>query len=292
MDDRIDPEPPEILPGEQALGSLSMADLSAVPSFLRADLPRGAELPSGAARSEGPRFEGRAAQGRVTHARADAAPGRFVGIVPRPSHAEAADPSLIPMATISPRKLLHVVAVVALAWGVISFGRQVATASAASTRADALRAANAALQGEVTAMQRELALIREGRYVAQQARAYRLGSPDEIPFALQPAATRRSSERLGFAAEQFTRGPGDAYVSSSIRCACLSYAHARIRWLTGSIGGRASRTGRRWSGGSGQRRWEPDHVWQPRLRVGVSGDDELHSRSLPARANVEGVPEP
>ncbi len=122
----------------------------------------------------------------------------------RASSPETADPGAIPLATISPRRLLHVVAVVALAWGMISFGRQVATASAASSHADELRGANAALQGQVGAMQAELALIQEQRYVDLQARAFRLGNPNEIPFALEanppslaPDAPGSASTRLG-----------------------------------------------------------------------------------------------
>lgn len=201
MDDRIDRELPEMLPREHVLGSRSRPDLSDVPSFLRRDDP------TGTARSEAP----------VPRDRTNAGLERFVAVARQPSPVETPDPGAIPMATISPRRLLHAVAVVALAWGVISFGRQVATASAASAHADELRAANATLQGEVTAMQRELTLIQESRYVAQEARAYRLGSPNEIPFALQPGAPALSDDAPGSASNRLgtsddAGGPVDTWL--------------------------------------------------------------------------------
>lgn len=175
-------------------------DLSAIPSFLRAQVAAAISESDGAARHE-----------RPTSNRE-----WVVRVAPRPVIG-ALDPGAIPMATISPRKLLHVVAAVALAWGVISFGRQVAMASAASTQADELRAANAAITDEVGAMQRELKLIQERRYVDQQARAYRLGSSAEIPFALQADAPALDADAPG---------------SASVRLGAVSSASRPFeRWL-------------------------------------------------------------
>lgn len=161
-------------------------DLSAVPAFLQAGDPD--------------ERLGRHASGRDGASPRQVLTGTSAG---RPAP-DVPDPGAIPLATISPRRLLHVVAVVALAWGVISFGRQVATASAASSHADELRGANAALQDQVGAMQDELTLIQEQRYVDLQARAFRLGNPNEIPFALEanppalaPDAPGSASTRLG-----------------------------------------------------------------------------------------------
>lgn len=183
MDEQADHQPhvgkaelSAFVPGQEV-------DLSAVPSFLRPQTDEG-----GAPSDDVPQ------RGAITASRK-----RLVRTGPRPIIAAAPDPGALPMATISPRRLLHIVAIVAIAWGVISFGRQVATASAASAHADALRAANAAIQGDVTAMQRELALIQERRYVEQEARAFRLGSPDEIPFALQPGAPALPEDAPGSA---------------------------------------------------------------------------------------------
>ena len=121
---------------------------------------------------------------------------------PQPVLAPTPDPAALRMAGISPRRLLQVVAIVAIAWGVVSFGRQVASASAASARAADLRAANTQLQDQVAAMQRELALIQERRYIDQQARAYRLGTANEIPFALEAGAPALPADAPGSAANR------------------------------------------------------------------------------------------
>lgn len=164
-------------------------DLSAIPTFLRT---RGAE-PAEVGEEDEP-----VVSPFVTR--------------PLPAIADVPDPAALRMVSISPRRLLQFVAVVAIAWGVVSFGRQVATASAASAHAATLREANAALQSQVTAMQGELALIQERRYIDQEARAYRLGTAKEIPFALEPGAPTlppdapgSASTRLG--AEHVSKTP-------------------------------------------------------------------------------------
>ena len=164
-------------------------DLAATPAFLLDD-PDAGETRSAA----------RPASPRPASARSTGARDRIVYSPPRPVVVLAADPGAIPMASISPRRLLHVVAAIAVAWGVISFGRQVTTASAASSHADSLRAANVAITGEVAALQQELALIQEQRYVDLQARLYRLGSRDEIAFALEGDAPALPTDAPGSAA--------------------------------------------------------------------------------------------
>ena len=123
----------------------------------------------------------------------------------------------LPLATISPRRLLQIVAVVAIAWGLFSFGRQVASASQASTHADELRNANASLELEVAALQREFTLIQEPRYVGLQARAYRLGTSKEVPFALQANAPPLAVDAPGSAAvrvgaDRAGHGPLDTWL--------------------------------------------------------------------------------
>ena len=150
-------------------------DLSAIPTFLR---------------------------GRAPSSKPAAAEHGLPGPVPQPMPvlADALDPAALRMASLSPRRLLQVVAVVAIAWGVVSFGRQVASASAASAHAATLRGANTELRAQVTAMQSELALIQERRYIDQQARAYRLGSAKEVPFALEAGAPALPADAPGSAA--------------------------------------------------------------------------------------------
>jgi cell division protein FtsB len=171
------PEPPNGLDESGSVDAGAGGDLSAIPTFLRSRAPGDAAAPE---RS------------------------RLGWSVRRPVAvpAEVPDAAALRMAGISPRRLLQVVAIIAIAWGVVSFGRQVATASAASAHAASLRSANAQLQDQVAAMQRELALIQEHRYIDQQARAYRLGSAHEIPFSLEPGAPSLPPDAPGSAANR------------------------------------------------------------------------------------------
>lgn len=127
------------------------------------------------------------------------------------------DPAQLPMVSISPRRLVLIVATILLAWGVVSFGRQVAAASASSAHADDLRLANGQLSAQVAALQHELEAIQEPRYIDQQARAYRLGGKHEVPFALAegaptlaPDAPGSSAQRLG--ADAPTNTPLDSWL--------------------------------------------------------------------------------
>lgn len=92
------------------------------------------------------------------------------------------------VAGITRRRMAFLVAGFVTVWVVVLFARQVGDAAAATARADAMRSGNEALAGEVESLQRELDLIQGREYIVQQARAYRLGGPDEIPFTLHAAA--------------------------------------------------------------------------------------------------------
>ena len=171
------PEPPDG-PTEPGLPDpATRGDLSAIPTFLRS---------------------------RATGTEKDGGPTEPAWIIqrPMPVHSEAPGLAALPLAGISPRRLLQIVAIVAIAWGVVSFGRQVASATAASAHAATIRGANAQLQDEVGAMQRELALIQERRYIDQQARAYRLGTAREIPFVLEAPAPALPADAPGSAANR------------------------------------------------------------------------------------------
>ena len=89
-------------------------------------------------------------------------------------------------------------------WILLIFARQVGEASDAASRATQLASDNAALATEVQSLENEVALIVRPEYVGEQARAYRFGSPHEIPFALAPSvaapvdgAPGSASVRLG-----------------------------------------------------------------------------------------------
>jgi hypothetical protein len=86
------------------------------------------------------------------------------------------------------------------AWIVIAFARQVADASAASGRAEDIATANALRLMEVSAMERELEAIGRQRFIEQQARAYGVGTADEIPFTLAPDAPPLTPDAPGSAA--------------------------------------------------------------------------------------------
>lgn len=187
------PEPLDVTPrgpvsAADATGSLvgDIPDLAAIPAFLK-DRPR-APIST---------------------------PARRVGI--REAVVAAPNAAALPMVGIAPRRLVVIGATIILAWLVISFGRQVAEASAASSRAADLRAANAALTLEVAATERELQAIQEPRYVTQAARAYRLGTAREISFALEADAPQLAADAPGSAsvrlgAEGASRGPVETWL--------------------------------------------------------------------------------
>ncbi len=120
------------------------------------------------------------------------------------------DLSALPIAGVTRRRIGFLVGALVSAWILIVFARQVGEASAASARVDALEAANAALAGDVAALEREYQLIQRQEWIVQQARGYRLGSPGEIPFglaaapSLSPDAPGSAAVRLGASADDQT----------------------------------------------------------------------------------------
>jgi hypothetical protein len=116
---------------------------------------------------------------------------------PRPS-----EPGLaaLPIIGITRRRMAIMVAALLAAWVVMVFVRQGSEASAATTHAADLLAANATSQTRVAALERELELIARQRYVDQQARGYGLGTPREIPFVLAPGAPALPEDAPGSAA--------------------------------------------------------------------------------------------
>ncbi len=130
---------------------------------------------------------------------------------PAPSWGGAGSVSLadLPVAGLTRRRVALLLGSLVAAWVILLFAHQVGQASEASARADAMRTSNASLQADVAGLQSELALIQRQAYVEQQARAYRLGTPREIPFALAdnapslpPDAPGSANVRLGAVTEQ------------------------------------------------------------------------------------------
>jgi len=125
--------------------------------------------------------------------------------------------SSLPVAGITRRRLSFLAGALISAWIVIVFARQVGDASAAAARVERDRAANAALAGQLAALERESELIQRQEWVVQQAHAYRLGRRGEIPFTLGAAgdlpanAPGSAAVRLGADADADT--PLEAWLS-------------------------------------------------------------------------------
>jgi hypothetical protein len=163
--------------------------LDAVPAFLRS---RG-----DATRSAGGQAAQAGTDGAKTAATSSApAPSRDEG---RGSGRAPIDPAALPLPGLSRRKLATIAGVVAAAWLVLAFGRQVGEASAASNRADDLRAGNAALRQDVATLQRDLARVQDARFIALEARAFGLGGPGEVPFTLEANAPSLAPDAPGSA---------------------------------------------------------------------------------------------
>ncbi len=110
------------------------------------------------------------------------------------------DLATLPIVGISQRRLATLLGALVAAWIIILFARQVGDAAAASARADAMIADNAARHAQVAALDRELARIQQPRFVLLQARAHGLGGHNEIPFTLDPGAPPLPTDAPGSAA--------------------------------------------------------------------------------------------
>ncbi len=123
------------------------------------------------------------------------------GQVPAPAAATAlgslAD---LPVAGLTRRRVALLLGALVAAWVIVLFARQVGEASEATARADAMRAANVRLETDVSALEDELTLIQREAFIAQAARGYRLGTPQEIPFTLAEDAPPLPEDAPGSAA--------------------------------------------------------------------------------------------
>lgn len=130
----------------------------------------------------------------------------------------ASELATLSVAGLTRRRTFIAVALLVMAWVVLTFVQQVGQAAAITTRADEMRTANAALEARVRAAQEELIRIQDPAYIEQQARAYRLGQDNEIPFALAadppplgPDAPGSASNRVG--ADASTTTPLESWLS-------------------------------------------------------------------------------
>jgi hypothetical protein len=180
-------------------------NLDAVPAFLRS---RGDGSASGSGQAT------RSAAGTTSSSGGTGTSGDAA----RGSGRAPIDPASLPLPGLSRRKLATIAGVVAAAWLVLAFGRQVGEASAASNRADDLRAGNAALRQDVATLQRDLARVQDARFIALEARVFGLGGPGEVPFTLEanapslaPDAPGSAGVRLGVTRD--SRSPIEVWLS-------------------------------------------------------------------------------
>ncbi len=148
----------------------------------------------------------RPAETEAPDAAPDDAPEPVV-IAPNPAAAGAlgslAD---LPVAGLTRRRIGIVIGALVAAWVILLFARQVGEASEATARADAMRASTVQLEGDVTALEAELRLIQKQVYITQAAREFRLGKPDEIPFALAEDAPPLPADAPGSAGVRLGTG--------------------------------------------------------------------------------------
>lgn len=169
------------------------SDLSAVPAFLR-DETGNAPDPD-----------------RPTQRRALAIPRPST---PSPDDAAqsatpALDPAALPMPSLSRRRLVTAAGVIVAGLMALSFFRQVGTATEASNKAADLRAGNAVLSDEVARLQRDLGHVQDPRYILLAGRAYGLGGPRELPFALAAGAPPLAADAPGSASVRLGAEPVD-----------------------------------------------------------------------------------
>jgi cell division protein FtsB len=163
-----------------------LPDLSAVPAFLR----DGTDVPAAVSR------------------RSLAIP-RPVTPAPEPAAPEAPtiDPAALPMPSLSRRRLVTAAGIIAASLLALSFVRQVGEATTAANRAAELRAGNAVLRDEVDRLQQDLSHVQDPRYILLAARAFGLGGPREIPFALAAGAPPLAADAPGSASVRLGAAP-------------------------------------------------------------------------------------
>jgi hypothetical protein len=101
------------------------------------------------------------------------------------------------VAGVSRRRVAWIGLTLAAAVIVVGFASQAAEGARASSRVVDERALNVEVAAQAEALRRELELVTQERWVLQQARAYRLGSRAERPFALAPDAPALADDAPG-----------------------------------------------------------------------------------------------
>lgn len=174
-------------------------DVSAIPTFLRASARRAPRAPAERPTST-------------------TLPRPVTPPEPRPEPpAPRLDPAALPMPSLSRRRVVTAAGILVASLLAISFLRQVGEATAATDRAEDLRAANAALETEVQQLQEDLTHVQDPRFIQLAGRAFGLGSRGEVPFALAAGAPELPLDAPGSAAvrlgaEPLNRSPLDIWL--------------------------------------------------------------------------------
>ena len=111
----------------------------------------------------------------------------------------------LPVAGLTRRRIAMLLGAVVAAWVLLLFAHQVGQAGDAAARVQAMQEANAAREATVAALEGELRLVGQRSYVTQQARQYRLGGANEIPFALAADAAPLAADAPGSAGMKLGR---------------------------------------------------------------------------------------
>ncbi len=128
------------------------------------------------------------------------------------SQADGVDLSSLSIAGITRRRVAWVTGALVSAWIVIVFARH------AAARVDQMNENNRALAAEVASLEQELQVIEKPAYIAQAARAYRIGTEREVPFTLDssvpsPAADAPGSAALSLGARDRSMTPLESWLS-------------------------------------------------------------------------------
>jgi len=106
------------------------------------------------------------------------------------------------IAGVSRRRVAWIALALVAGWIVIGFAGQATTAAQAGAQATAAEEQYAEAVADTAALRRERALVTQERWILQEARAYKLGTSSERPFALDPGAPPLPEDAPGSAARR------------------------------------------------------------------------------------------
>jgi hypothetical protein len=111
------------------------------------------------------------------------------------------------MPSLSRRRVITAAGVLVAGLLVLTFARQVGDATAASNRAAELRAGNDQLRTDVARLEDDLSHVQDPRFIGLEGRAYGLGGPREIHFALAAGAPPLAADAPGSASVRLGADP-------------------------------------------------------------------------------------